>query len=144
MNLKKCSQRAFLKYIVKTGTAESLFVGMLAIIAGAHVVIFQNTSNYAGMFQWMPPAVWSLLFSTYGILKITLADRSIFPGLEAIVSTAGIWLWSTLLISAIYFDCFHIRDVSLVAPVIFEVLSLALALRDSKDARCSINCQPLT
>lgn len=129
----RCKKTGFFKYLFVSGAAENLLVGLAAMFVGYTFINHEYGQRI--LSSALDSVSCGMIFISYGFVKLSLSDRNVFPRVEAVASTIGIWLWTSLFLSRLQVNA-EAATLALVFPIVFEVLSLALTINVIKGYQC--------
>lgn len=79
--------------------------------------------NYTLLYEVLPPVTWAAIFSLYSGVKVASCVTKVSNGFKYLNSTIGIWAWTTLFLSFVFYDSTAMTpaEMILLMPVLTEL-----------------------
>ena len=129
------------RVFVSNSTALTLILTITSTLLGLGFLLGHgNNSNYTLVYAFAPAYLWGLTFLTYSVVKAGQALNYLSYWLKVTTSIMGLWLWSYLSLSFLWFDESDIAPTELMLLVtIFAELWTLAVLMYTKDSRNGTN-----
>jgi len=129
MNLSIQSRvSAFLIFESKTIT---MLLGLIGMFLGLGFFIGDSSSeDYLPLLALLDAESWGVVFLFYSTLKFSQILTKIHCRIKVFNSTMGMWLWTYILISFLFYDNKPISpaEILLAIPLVCEVIELVVDL----------------
>lgn len=114
-------------------------LGIIGVLYGIGFLVgdmYVNT-NYYALYLLLPKAAWGILVIGYSLIKLASPVCGAPTELKIFNSLAGLWFWNYTVFSFIILDTSPIAPAELIllAPLLFEVIDLALQIWEYKFCR---------
>ena len=114
-------------------------LGVMGLLYGIGFLVgdmYVNT-NYHALYIFLPQVLWGILFISYALIKLASPVYTVNTVLKIFNSLWGLWSWNYTVFSFIILDTSPIAPAELIllAPLLFEVIDLALQIWEYKFCR---------
>lgn len=129
------------RVILANSTALTLILTVTSTLLGLGFLFGSGTnSNYTSVYALASPEVWAGVFFTYSLVKAGQALNYLNYRVKEVTSIIGLWLWSYLSLSFLWFDKTPLAptELMLLVTIFAEIWTLAV-LMYTKDCNDGTN-----
>ena len=109
----------------------SVLLGIIGLFLGVGFLLGDSSSvDYHPLRMLFDPIIWAIIFLGYSTLKFSQIVKKVPARIKVFNSTLGMWLWTYVAISFLFYDPKPISpaEILLLVPLVCELLELIIDL----------------